>query len=146
LLSKKGIDKSMRVPTQYITSPTWRKNKAQHEQQRREAEQEDKEAAAKRKQGWDMNSRTPMILTLHRDQGRIPGGVRLQIDDNEASRSIIHRRAARLTGDLNAEPDAVLETSLEEISEEVSSHWDGESGKAFNGSVGLRTRRAFGVF
>ena len=111
----------MRVPKQYITSPTWRKNKAQHEQKRREAEQEDKEAAAKRKQGWDMNSRTPMILTLHRDSGRIPGGVRLQIDDNEASRSIIHRRAARLTGDLDAEPDAVLETSLEEVAEELFS-------------------------
>jgi hypothetical protein len=119
-LSKKGIDKSMRVPKQYITSPTWRKNKAQHEQKRREAEQEDKEAQA-RKKLWDMDSPSPMIVTLHEDRGRIPGGVRLQIVDSEAGRAVIHRRAARLTGDLNAEPDAVLGTSLEEIAEELFS-------------------------
>ena len=108
----------MRVSRQYITSPTWRKNKAQHEQQRRAAEQERR--LEQLRPAWDMGTKTPMIVTQHKDSGRIPGGVRLQIDDNEASRSVIHRRAARLTGDLNVRPEAILETSLEEITEEFT--------------------------
>jgi hypothetical protein len=102
-----------------IESPNDRKQKRLTERLRKEAEQEDKLAESRRKR-WDMDTCTPMVVTLHKDSGRIPGGVRLQITDNEASRAVIHRRAARLTGDLDAEPDAVLETSLEEVSEELT--------------------------
>jgi hypothetical protein len=103
-----------------IESANYRKQKNLTARLRKEAEEEEKEAEARKKR-WEMDTRTPMIVLLHKDRGRIPGGVRLQIDDNEASRSIIHRRAARLTGDLDAEPDAVLETSLEEVAEELFS-------------------------
>jgi hypothetical protein len=123
--SIKGLEEmreEQRVQKEYgsvISSPNYRKQRALTERLRKEREEEEKEAEA-RKKLWDMDSPSPMIVTLHEDRGRIPGGVRLQIDDNEASRSIIHRRAARLTGDLDAEPDAVLGTSLEELSEELA--------------------------
>jgi hypothetical protein len=49
------------------------------------------------------------LITLHSSQGRIPGGVRLQIDNPEVPRWMIYKRAAVPTGDMNTQPDAVLE-------------------------------------
>jgi hypothetical protein len=40
---------------------------------------EEDKAAEERRKHWDMKSRTPLLITLHKDEGRIPGSVRLQM-------------------------------------------------------------------
>jgi hypothetical protein len=97
------------VQSQMIIPEHYRNQQNLNRRLKREAKQEDK-AAEDRRKAWDMTARTPILITLHSNQGRIPGGVRLQIDNSEVPRWVIYRRAATPTGDLEAMPDAVLET------------------------------------
>ena len=113
---KYGVNKEFGV---VIESPHYTKQKRLTWKLRKEAREEDKEAEARRKL-WDMKTRTPLLITLHKDEGRIPGGVRLQIDNPEVPRWVIYRRAATPTADLGAKPDAVIENSFEEVVEEFA--------------------------
>ncbi len=91
-----------------ITSPNYTKQQRLTQRLRKEAREEDREAEERRKL-WDMKTSTPLLITLHKDEGRIPGGVRLQIDNSEVPRYVIYKRAATPTANLEAKPDAILE-------------------------------------
>ena len=102
---KYGVNKEF---GKVIESPNYKKQKRLTQRLRKEAREEDK-AAVERRKHWDMRNRTPLLITLHSDLGRVPGGMRLQIDNPEVPRWVIYRRAATPTADLEAKPDAVLE-------------------------------------
>jgi hypothetical protein len=91
-----------------ITPPSYTKAVRLTQKLRKEAREEDKQAGERRKL-WNMKHRTPLLVTLHKDEGRIPGGVRLQFDSPEIPRWMVYKRAALPTGNLEAVPDAVLE-------------------------------------
>ena len=96
-----------------IESPHYTKQKRLTWKLRKEAREEDK-AADERRKHWDMRNRSELLVTLHKNEGRIPGGIRLQLGTAEVGRWVIYRRAAAVTGRLDAFPDAIIETSLEE--------------------------------
>jgi len=60
-----------------------------------------------REHWWTVPS-PPMLITLHADAGNLPGGILLRMD-HDVSISAIRKRAATLTGDFNAVPEAILE-------------------------------------
>lgn len=96
------------VKSQVIIPDHYRKQQNLHRRLKREAKQEDKKAVERRKR-WNLKTKTPLLVTLHKDEGRVPGGVRLQLDNNDVSRWVIYKRVATPTGDMSAKPDAILE-------------------------------------
>jgi hypothetical protein len=90
-----------------IETPFYKQQKNKADRLKRQAEKFDALLEAERELWWTVPS-PPLLITLHEDSGKVPGGILLQMD-HDVSISAIHKRKAVPTGDFNAVPDAVLE-------------------------------------
>src|ERR1039457_3110942 len=92
-----------------IETPYYKQQQSKAARLRKQAKKFDARLEAEREHWWTVPS-PPLLITLHADSGKLPGGILLQMD-HDVSISAIHKRKAGPTGDFNAVPEAVLENA-----------------------------------
>jgi len=90
-----------------IVTPHYQQQKRKTERLKQQAKKFDARLKAEREHWWTVAS-PPLLITLHTNSGKLPGGIQLHMD-HDVSISAIHHRKAVPTGDFSAVPEAILE-------------------------------------